>query len=114
MTVIDLEGKFVFPGFVDNHIHVPESGINSKLCQLPLDLSSREYIDYLYDCADIQTGTGWIRASGASLFGLRTTNSNLSESPIKLLDDAFPDRPVMVLDDVGHAVWTNTLGLNFS
>ena len=31
--------------------------------------------------------------------------------PIDVLDRAIPDRPALILDDLGHAIWTNSLGL---
>ncbi|MFT7650546.1 MAG: putative amidohydrolase YtcJ, partial [Candidatus Poriferisodalaceae bacterium] len=33
------------------------------------------------------------------------------ELPIDVLDRAIPDRPALILDDLGHAIWTNSLGL---
>lgn len=41
------------------------------------------------------------------MFGLRVAD----ELPIDALDRAVPDRPALILDDLGHAVWTNSLGL---
>ncbi len=58
-------------------------------------------------CAKEQSDTQWVRAAGASLFDLRDGD----ELPIEVLDRVIPDRPALVMDDLGHAVWTNTLGL---
>lgn len=46
----------------------------------------------------------------ASLFDLRDT----AESPLAVLDRAVPDRPAIVLDNLGHAVWTNSAGLELA
>ena len=31
--------------------------------------------------------------------------------PIDFLDEAVPDRPVLIIDDLGHGAWVNTLAL---
>ncbi|MEZ5342921.1 MAG: amidohydrolase family protein [Acidimicrobiales bacterium] len=46
-------------------------------------------------------------AAGVSLYSLRDT----TENPVDVLNRAIPDRPALILDDLGHAVWTNTRGL---
>lgn len=106
-TVIDAGGKMVLPGFEDTHVHVPEAGINEGLCLLDPGLTLDEYEIALEGCADEQPDSDWVRAAGASLFNLRDGD----ELPVDVLDRAIPDRPALVLDDLGHAVWTNTMGL---
>jgi len=105
-SVIDADGKMILPGFQDTHVHVPEAGINADLCFMSgQDLDSLEA--QARECASQQSDTEWVRAAGPSLFGLR----NSDELPIDVLDRAIPDRPALILDDLGHAIWTNTLGL---
>ncbi len=115
-ATIDGDGAMVLPGFQDPHVHVPEAGINAGLCFM-----SGEDLDQLEaqarTCAERQSTKAWVRAAGPSLFalrnlGLRDTNlSNTGELPIDVLDRAIPDRPALILDDLGHAIWTNSLGL---
>lgn len=104
---VDAGGNLVLPGFHDPHVHVPEAGINLDLCLLPPAETVEVCASLLADCADDQPDAEWIRAAGASLFDLRDADP----LPIDALDDAVPDRPVLVLDDLGHAVWINSLGL---
>ncbi len=106
-TVIDAGDKMVLPGFQDAHVHVPEAGINAEMCFFPRGLTLSDYEALATDCDGEQGESDWVRAAGASLFDLRDTD----ESPLAVLDRAVPDRPAIVLDDLGHAVWTNTLGL---
>ena len=104
--VIDAEGAMVLPGFQDAHVHVPEAGVNTSLCYTPAsDLALLEQM--VTACVAGQPDTEWVRAGGASLFALRDT----SELPIDVLDRVVPDRPALILDDLGHAVLTNSLGL---
>ena len=105
--VIDAGGNMVLPGFQDVHVHVPEAGINQRLCFMPSRRNLEDYEAGAGRCAGRQRNADWVRAVGPSLFELRDTD----ELPIDLLDRAIPDRPAMILDDLGHAVWTNTLGL---
>ncbi|MCP3938544.1 MAG: amidohydrolase [Actinomycetia bacterium] len=106
-ATIDADGRLVLPGFQDPHVHVPEAGINHGLCLWPAGRPLADYESLARDCAEEQHDTDWVRAAGPSLFGLRDTD----ELPIDLLDRAIPDRPALILDDLGHAVWTNSLGL---
>jgi hypothetical protein len=106
-TRIDAGGHMVLPGFQDVHVHVLEAGIHEGLCLLEPGLTLDEYADAIAACADEQAGDEWVRAAGASLFDLRGTD----DLPIDVLDEVVPDRPVLILDDLGHAAWTNTLGL---
>jgi len=106
-TVIDAGGGMVLPGFQDPHVHVPEAGLNLDVCFFPDGLSLDEYEGLASDCADEQIDADWVRAAGASLFDLRDTE----QSPLAVLDRAVPDRPALVLDNLGHAVWTNSAGL---
>jgi hypothetical protein len=105
-TLIDAGGRMVLPGFQDVHLHVPEAGINEGLCLLDPGLTLDEYADEIADCAEEQKGEDWVRAAGASLFELVGADG----PPIDVLDDVVPDRPALILDDLGHAAWTNTLG----
>lgn len=106
-TVIDADGRMIIPGFHDAHVHVPEAGVNLEMCFFEPDLSLADYESLAVDCAGEQAGSDWVRAAGAALFDLRNTN----ESPLAVLDRAIPDRPAIVLDNLGHAIWTNSLGL---
>lgn len=106
--LIDAGGATVMPGFQDTHVHVPEAGINESLCLLPPGEGLEAYAGLVAGCAAEQPGSGWVRAAGASLFELRGRAGRL---PLDALDDAVPDRPALVLDDLGHAVWVNSAGL---
>jgi len=106
-VVIDAGARMVMPGFQDPHVHVPEAGLNNGVCLMPAGLTLGDYEDLAFDCAESQPDSNWVRAAGPSLFGLNET----AELPIDVLDRAIPDRPALILDDLGHAIWTNSLGL---
>lgn len=104
---LNAKSRLVLPGFVDTHVHVPEAGINESLCLLPSDESIEVYERLIRQCANTQSESLWVRAAGASLFNLR----NAEQLPLDVLDRAIPNRPALILDDLGHAVWTNSIGL---
>ncbi len=106
-TVWDVEGPSVLPGFHDLHLHVPEAGLNEALCLLPPNRSASAYVELIVACATDQAGDGWVRAVGASLAELRDADP----TPLEALDAVLSSRPVLVLDDLGHAIWTNSQGL---
>lgn len=104
---IDADGAFVLPGFQDIHVHVPEAGMNESLCFFEPGLTLDDYGAIAEDCAAENPDAPWVLGAGASLFGMRQTEI----APIDVLDEAVPDRPALIIDDLGHAAWTNTLGL---
>lgn len=105
--ILDAGGLMVLPGFQDAHVHVPEGGINASLCFMSSGETLETYERLARQCAEEQPDDEWVRAAGPSLYELR----NSSENPLDVLDRAIPDRPAIILDDLGHAVWTNSLGL---
>ena len=105
--IIDLAGKMMLPGFQDVHLHALEAGINANNCDLS-ELGLEDYPYVLQECADQQSSDQrWIRAAGVNMAELL----ELHPTPIEILDEAFPDRPVIVLDDLGHGAWLNTIAM---
>ncbi|MGB1251089.1 MAG: amidohydrolase [Candidatus Promineifilaceae bacterium] len=104
--IIDLEGAMLMPGFQDTHVHLLEAGVNQQFCVLDAFLPPEEYVAPIADCA-AKNDDGWVIGAGANVANL------LSEaaSPIALLDQAVPDRPALILDDLGHGAWANTLAM---
>lgn len=104
--VIDLQGQMVLPGFQDAHLHLIEAGVNQILCEFePFDTldNTRAAVE---DCA-ATSETEWVLGSGVSMTNLL----DQSDDPIALLDDISPDRPVLILDDIGHGAWASTVAL---
>lgn len=109
---INMNGAFVMPSFQDIHTHIPEAGINAisgLYCTLQPGKSVKQYLSDLRKCAQKQkSSVGWLRAAGASLYDFQ------GASPLKILDEAFPNRPVIVLDDLGHGAWINSKAMELA
>lgn len=107
LDVIDLGGRMVLPGFQDVHLHAVEAGVNAVLCLFDAFDTIEGYLATVSDCAD-RGGTGeWILGAGVNMDNLLSLNSD----PIALLDKIVPDRPVLILDDIGHGAWINSAAM---
>ncbi|MFZ5940234.1 MAG: amidohydrolase [Bacteroidota bacterium] len=104
--IIDLKGKFVYPGLIDAHCHFYGYGLTLSEADLSGSLSPEEVVERLKkhagpDDQDWITGRGW--------------DQNLwpgKEYPgLELLDSIFPDRPVFLRRIDGHAAWVNSEAL---
>jgi predicted amidohydrolase YtcJ len=104
--IIDLGGRFVMPGFQDAHMHLIEAGMNQVLCEFePFD-DLDDTLATVEDCMDESKGE-WVLGSGVSMTNLLDQDDN----PIALLDEISPDRPVLILDDIGHGAWANSVAM---
>ncbi len=102
--VIDLGGRMLMPGFQDPHLHALEAGINETVCFLPAEGSEEIYREEITYCLDEQYDKSWFMGAGVSMPALLET----VESPMAFLDRLIPDRPAVILDNLGHGAWANT------
>ncbi len=105
--LIDLDGRMVLPGFHDPHVHVVEAGVNERLCLFPWRRPLATYEQSARNCANRQRSRDWVVGAGVFVAALLQGD----ELPIDVLDRAVPDRPVLILDDLGHGAWANTMAM---
>ena len=104
--VIDMAGQMVLPGFQDSHMHLIEAGVNQILCEFePFD-TLENTLATVQDCVKTSK-TDWVLGSGVSMTNLL----DQSDDPIALLDEISPGRPVLILDDIGHGAWVNSVAM---
>lgn len=104
--VIDLGGKAVLPGFQDAHVHLVEAGVNEILCEFEPFATLKQTRQAVEAC-DAETEGEWVLGSGVGMPHLLDQTDN----PVAVLDELVPDRPALILDDIGHAAWANSKAL---
>ncbi|BBN83911.1 urease [Pseudoalteromonas sp. A25] len=105
--VIDLKGKMVLPGLHDVHIHPLESASEVTQVTLPGYASEQEYMDILYEANLQHPGSGWLIGYGHEI----ATLLEMQSSPLSVLDEAIPDRPVIIMEQTSHSMWVNSKAL---
>ena len=105
--VIDLNGMFVVPGFVDSHMHLVSLG--NVLSNLRLDscTSTEDLVSALKRRAQETPEGQWIRGRGYN----EEKFSDRKRPERKLLDEVCPDHPVILTRACGHVAVINTKGL---
>ncbi len=106
--VIDLQGKPVYPGFIDSHSHFYRYGLGLQVADLLGAESEAELVERVRVHAEKNPDAAWILGRG--------WDQNLWESkefPTKAkLDSLFPDKPVLLTRIDGHAALVNQKALD--
>lgn len=106
---VDLQGKPVYPGFIDAHCHFYYYGLNIQQANLIGTMSFREVANKLVEHAKTQK-EGWLEGRGWD-----QNDWEVKEFPDRTsLDSLFPDRPVVIKRVDGHAVLANGKALELA
>ncbi|RKD22621.1 hydrolase [Ammoniphilus oxalaticus] len=104
VTVIDLAGAFVYPGFVDNHLHLPGHGMRLSMLDLSVASSKAEMFTLLKKQVQ-QTPPGeWV-------LGLNWDENQFpcqSIPNIQELDTLSDNHPIFLTRTCTHAYLANT------
>ncbi len=107
-NAIDLEGKFVCPGFIDTHMHLLGYGASLNKCQLENCKSIKELQSTLLNYIN-ENDSFWIEGRG--------WNHDLFEEkrlPTKEdLDAICNDQPIILTRACGHIALVNSFALNY-
>lgn len=105
--VIDLNGRLLMPGFIDNHNHVFEAASDAGgNCELSASVTLLELKPYLEYCQQQSQSKDWLMGYGFSLEMLLAHDTD--QSPLDMLDSIFPDRPVILMEQTSHSMWVNS------
>ncbi|XP_063447436.1 putative amidohydrolase YtcJ [Mytilus trossulus] len=111
----DLDGATVLPGIHDVHMHPLESGSEvGGTCELPRDLSPEDMIGLIKKQAPKQKGTNWVLGHGYSIEMMLKHIESGGRSPRKILDEAVPNKPAIMMEETSHSVWVNTRALSLA
>ena len=102
----DLQGKFIYPGFIDAHCHFYGYGSNLQRADLEGTKSFDEVLDKLTDFyknrkTEYISGRGWDQ----NLWIDKSFPSN------EKLNQLYPDKPVILIRIDGHAALVNDIAL---
>jgi predicted amidohydrolase YtcJ len=107
--VRDLEGAFVYPGWIDAHCHFFGYGMNLNIADLTGTGSVEEILELLKAYQEKNPGA-WITGRGWD-----QNDWEEKEFPDRtMLDRYFPDTPVLLRRIDGHAAWVNSVALEMA
>lgn len=104
--VIDLQGRLVLPGIIDQHAHPFYAGEEPLFqCRVAFDASFDELLSAVAQCSRETAEDDWIVGSawGSHLIETLSTGEALES-----LDAVSAGRPVIFRDDTAHNVWANS------
>lgn len=111
--LIDLEQAVVMPGFIDNHNHVFEAASEAGgNCELSAEASLVAQMPYLKMCAKKADKNSWLMGYGFSLDAILTEDNRYT--PLQVIDDIFPDQPVVIMEQTSHSMWVNSAALKLA
>lgn len=105
-TTIDLRGQVVYPGFIDAHCHFYGYAMNLNRVSLVGTTSWEEVVNVVDTFAQKQS-EGWIVGRGWD----QNDWPHQDFPTNKLLNERFPDRPVLLTRVDGHAAIANDKAL---
>lgn len=104
--VLELDGRSVFPGFIDTHIHSMDTLPLVNAVKLSPYQSAEEVLASIATHARTHPYQNPVIGIGflAPAFGVNGPTA-------AQLDAVIPDRPALIIDEGGHTAWANTLAL---
>lgn len=109
--VINLQGKMMMPGIHDVHIHPLESGSDATHFSLDEnEYNIENYIDEIAYAANANPEAAWLIGYGHTIGALL----DAKRSPREILDDAVPNRPVIIMEQTSHSMWVNSKALELA
>jgi predicted amidohydrolase YtcJ len=107
--MIDLEGKYVYPGLIDAHCHFLGYGKSLLHADLAGTNSFEEIIEILSRRQE-KLPSEWVLGRGWD-----QNDWEIKEFPDRdMLDKAFPDKPVLLRRIDGHAAIANTVAMKMA
>lgn len=110
-VIYDLKGRTLMPGFHDVHIHPLESGSDST--QFTLDetqVDAEQFIDPIAQASQAFPYSNWLIGYGHSI----ATLHDAERSPREILDEAVPNRPVIIMEQTSHSMWVNSKAIELA
>ena len=107
VEIVDLRGAVLLPGFIDSHSHLTAYANSLLLCQLDGADSFDQIVTLLKQYETTHPEESWILGVGYD----ETLLVEKWHPTKKVLDAAFPDKPVVITHKSGHMGVLNTKAL---
>lgn len=113
--VIDLDGKFVSPGFIDGHIHAPGNWF-TKLYQIDLTglSTNEEYLEAIRSFVEAHPDEEGYIGSPFMLNVYQLPDGSNPGPSKEDLDAICSDKPILIHDVSYHAAWVNSKALEMA
>src|SRR5450631_800135 len=110
--VVDLRGRMVMSGLIDDHVHAADGAMGELYdCLFASTETPTRIREILTECVKKTPKGAWISGGyWASDFFKQYP----MPSPRKWLDDIGDERPIILRDDTGHNVWANSAALRLA
>jgi predicted amidohydrolase YtcJ len=107
--VVELDGRAVFPGLHDLHVHAVRGGLEQATCGFRPAASPDEIAAAVTSCAAAKNPGDWI--SGGNWIAAVFAPGQQSKA---FLDRIAPNNPTVLSDESHHAVWANSKALTLA
>jgi predicted amidohydrolase YtcJ len=108
-SILSLQGKFVYPGWIDAHAHFVGYGLSLNQVDLMGTSSVEEIVERCKVFAKNNPGS-WVTGRGWDQNDWEVKSFPSKED----LDKVFPDTPVLLRRVDGHAGWANSKALDLA
>ena len=106
---VDLQGKFMYPGFIDAHAHFYRYGLGLQTADLN---GSTSWEDILHRLSEFKKGLAPAKGEWIIGRGWDQNDWAIKEFPVnERLNEMFPDNPVILTRVDGHAAVVNDVAL---
>lgn len=102
--VLDLDGRMVLPGMIDNHTHFLWASYSLAGVKLEEARSLKDVETLLTKYAKDHPGEPWVYGDGWPYGAYWPGGLPTKE----MLDKIFPDRPASIMSGDGHSLWVNS------
>lgn len=104
--IIELDGRVVFPGFIDTHIHTMDTLPLMHGAMLSPSQTAEQVLAAIADHAQSHPDQNPLLGSGFLARAFGVDGPTAAE-----LDPIVSDRPALIIDEGGHTAWANSLAL---
>jgi predicted amidohydrolase YtcJ len=109
VTVVDLDGGTLLPGFTDAHVHPVFAGDQLRRCDLRGGGTAQDYLDIIAAYAAAHPDAEWITGGG---WAMDAFPGGLPRR--EPLDAVTGNRPAFFPNRDGHGAWVNTAALRLA